>query len=367
MIGMLLAVIRTTLTGIPEVYVGQRCIGRVLEKYAKGVSVSIDTCGEIGGKTGSKGASIYVLCYGKSCPSLYSKIMITVTSRNGFGSFSGKGELVKQQYPLVNDSGFYGLLKLGDTYRNGYFTWLNETIPTEHAALLTSMLFGETQFPSELKSTMKDLGIVHVIAISGINIRYLQGLVGWITKSLKRRLRALFEWIPLLALFLIVGPAVSLLRAIVSFLWSDLGRKFGVLQRGSAVFVVFALLVLWTPSLLQDAGYWLVSAASAGIYIVVPKIAQISHKDMLKEFMSTMVIWICVTPVQWLIFGEITPIGVVVGLLISPLVEIATIGGYLGVIVRHIPGLNDLLRFLLGVIVSAMLFAVRLFHGSGSF
>lgn len=361
-IGLVAGGLSTAIAGSSEVFVGQQCMGRVVENYSKGASVLLDRCGTKPAYTGS----IYVSCYGKSCPDLYAVVEIKITSRNGFGSFSGKGIFVKHAYPLVEDVDlYYELLRKGNNYRQDYFRWLNEVLPSEQAALVTSMLFGETQLPTELKTTMKDLGIVHVIAISGINIRYLQGLVAWLVRSFRRKVRGVVEAIPLVLLFIVVGPVVSLLRAIANVAVAGLYRSFGLLQNGAMIFFVMGILLLWSPKYLHDAGYWLVSAASIGIYVIVPKTAAFWRNRVVREIGSTVVIWFCVAPVQLIIFGNLTPLGIVVGAIIGPLVETASIAGYAAVIIRYLPMLGELLRFFIGIVVSIILLVVNMFHGNG--
>lgn len=360
-IGLVAGGLSSAIAGSPEVFAGQRCVGRVVENYSKGASVLLDRCEPESARAGN----IYVSCYGKSCPDLYAVVEIEITSRSGVGSFSGKGVFVKHTHPLVSDTDlYYELLRKGNGYRQGYFRWLNEALPLEQSALLTSMLFGETQLSTELKSIMKDLGIVHVIAISGINIRYLQGLVTWIVRGFRRKIRGMIETVPLVLLFVVVGPVVSLLRAIGSAVIAGLCRSFGLLQNGFVIFFVVAILLLWSPKYLYDAGYWLVSAASIGIYVIVPKTTAFWRNSVIREIGSTAVIWLCVAPVQLIIFGNLTPLGIVVGAIIGPLVEIASIAGYAGVIVRYLPVLGDLLRFFVGIVVSIMLLVVNMFHGS---
>jgi len=345
------------------VFVGEECDGYVSEVYAQGVSVVIDRCEEVDQAHGS----IYASCYGKGCPKLYAKVKVVILSQSGFGSFSSKGKIVKQYYGTDSSKHpYYRLLEKGDRFRRQYYVWLNDELPSGSAAFLTSMLFGETEIDSDFKSVMKDLGIIHVVAISGINIRYLQVLLGVLTGKLRRKARELLNLVPLLLLFVVVGPAVSLLRGIWTMLIHITWRKNGLYPDKELFFLGLSLVLILAPGYIADAGYWLVSGASIGIYVIVPRIARFPVRKVLGEVLSSVAIWLCVAPIQWVIFHEITPIGIVVGLIIGPLIEVASVFGYLCIGLRYIPVVSGLSRYALGLIMTVILYIINVFHDLAS-
>ena len=131
--------------------------------------------------------------------------------------------------------------------------------------------------------------------------------------------------------------------------------------------VGLAALLLVNPSYLFDAGYWLVSGACVGIYIVAAWIEKWRLRLVLQEILVNIGIWGCVAPVQWVIFKEITPWGIAVGMLISPVIEVLTIIGYFCTLGRFVFGFEMVLRVVLGVLSSIILFIINMFHGAAVF
>jgi len=366
-IGMVLGGI----SGLPlqhsQVLIGDVCIGVVVKQYDHNASVQVDSC--VG--SGRNRALIYSQCERALCPTNYSYVKIQVTSREKFGRFNGKAKITAEPAEYTETGKYrnvyYKLLRLGFAYRESYFLWLRRDLPEEHAALVTSMLFGETHIPKELIETMKKLGLLHVVAISGINIRYLQLLVSQITNKWRRKYRSAADFLVLFLLFIVVGEAVSLFRAIIMVLLLHIIKTTGMLPVKWHFSVGLAALLLVNPSYLFDAGYWLVSGACVGIYIVAAWIEKWRLRLVLQEILVNIGIWGCVAPVQWVIFKEITPWGIAVGMLISPVIEVLTIIGYFCTLGRFVFGFEMVLRVVLGVLSSIILFIINMFHGAAVF
>lgn len=353
---LLLVGVRATVFVPDVIYVNEFCHGVVIKEYERGVQVKITRCGER-----QVTSRLYVSCFGV-CPPMYAPQVVKVTSVSGFGVFSGKGERVytQEKIPLPI---YYQILNQGHQVRLLHYAWLSTRLQPKQSGLLTSMLFGEVEIPTDLQKMMKELGMLHIVAISGINIVYLQRILQHITGKLRRKFRNLIEIGTLLALFVVVGEAVSLYRAIVMVLFNIVAQSAGIkLGKGYFVSALTVLLLLF-PEYLLDAGFWLVSAASVGVYSVAPTITKVWKNKVMREVIGSIVIWLCVVPVTWLLFGEVRPIGVLVGLCVSILIEWASILGYLSVFVRPIPIVSDLILIVLGVISALILYVVNMFHG----
>lgn len=359
--GLVTGGISGSFVGKARVFEGDICIGHVVKQYGFSVSVKLDTCQTSDQVRGR----IYASCGSLRCPDLYKSTELQIISLEQFGRFVGKGKITNFGVPYtvsLPTTSYYTVLSYGRTYRENYYNWLRGKLPVEHSAFIASMLFGETHLPRELTESMKVLGVLHVVAISGINIRYLQLLVSQFTKKLRRRLKEILDFLVLGFLFVVVGEAVSLFRAIIMCVLLVFIKKAGTPGHKWHFCIGLSLLLLMDASYIFDAGYWLVSGACVGVYILANWIESKKFVAVVQEVLISIGIWVCVAPVQWLIFKEVTPWGIVTGLVISPVIEAITIIGYLGTVGRFVPGFEVVLRAVLGILVSLIIFIINLFH-----
>lgn len=169
----------------------------------------------------------------------------------------------------------------------------------------------------------------------------------------------------LLFLYFVVGEAVSLTRAIIMVIVGILLKLCGVKMGSWHYFLGISLLLLIDSTYLYDVGYWLVSGACFGVYIGGEFLDKsVKVRGIIKDLLLSILVWLCVVPVQSCIFRGIQPLGVVVGLILAPLVEIVSVLGYVGVVIRFCPGFERLFSWILGTVASIILLVVDLFHES---
>lgn len=143
------------------------------------------------------------------------------------------------------------------------------------AGLAQALLIGYRQdLDPALTRSYSNTGVVHIIAISGMHLALIGGLLSWVLRPL-RRWKLLEQLIRLLILgclwifSLLAGGAPSLLRATLLFSTVAMGE---ILQRqGNSLntLMVSALLLLcYQPFWLWDLGFQLSFAAVAGILLI---------------------------------------------------------------------------------------------------
>ncbi|MCC7303951.1 ComEC/Rec2 family competence protein [bacterium] len=345
--------------GLSVLTVGENCQIIVLKEYDRAVMGKIWKCR---GKSSSEGY-LYVPCSGYRCPSLYSTQEVVIKNLEKFGRFIGKGELVPIKSNQEIPPFYYRILREGNRAKVSFYGWLSSDIPDDQAALVASMLFGEVGLTPSLKQVMKEVGALHIIAISGVNIIYLQSLLSSITRNFQRKLRVLMDFLALLLLYVVVGETVSIMRAILMVILAFVTSLVGAKKTHWYFFLGLSFLLLIDSSYFADAGYWLVSGACFGVYILWPLVQRkVKANALFAELIKGVLIWICVSPIQWFIFGEVQPLGILVGLVLGPLIEVVTIFGYVATIVRFLPILDKVIVILLGVFSSAILLVIGVFH-----
>jgi len=157
-----------------------------------------------------------------------------------------------------------------EQFRSRVFGAFAQALSADTAALLGSLVLGEQEAPvSEAVQTLfQQAGLQHVLAVSGFQVQLL--LLAWL--GLARLLR-LPRWAAaslgaLLTLFYVAltGFSASVLRAgIVACLGLVAWACFRRIHALQALLVGGALLLLWRPGLLFEAGFQFSFLATAGL------------------------------------------------------------------------------------------------------
>ena len=156
----------------------------------------------------------------------------------------------------------------------------------EERAIAAALLIGyKLELPNELINAYRNTGIIHIIAISGMHMALLFGLLQKIVTPLRKRkwLRHLLPPLLLLAAWLfalLTGASPSIVRAALTSTLLVLGewwrRENNTLNSVAATAVI---LLLYDPNYLTDAGFQLSFAAVTGIILYSKPIAAIWHSS----------------------------------------------------------------------------------------
>lgn len=201
-------------------------------------------------------------------------------------------------------------------------------LPFKEAGLLAGILFGDKSgFSKEFYTSLKDIGIVHIVVVSGTNIIIIARFVIEGLSHLIGRRKAIFLGLIMLwAYGFLVGLQAPVLRALLltSFLyWAQLlGRKFNIWR---VLILVFLMIIAADTKMLTNIGFWLSFVAFSAV-VLDPKW-----------------VWLWITPLLALFFGQISLVAPLTNAIILFLLEIVTIIGGIGVILN--------LRYLLWLIM----------------
>lgn len=139
----------------------------------------------------------------------------------------------------------------------------------EAAPLITALLTGDkSALPGPLYSALQRTGLAHTVAVSGLHVSFLAGLV--VTLLGQYRRRSAVVGILLLCFFAAVaGATPSVLRAVIlqaMLLVAPLvGREY---DRATALSAGLLILLLWRPYAAASISLQLSFASVAGIYLV---------------------------------------------------------------------------------------------------
>ena len=161
------------------------------------------------------------------------------------------------------------------TLRGSMSRVLGRCLPEPEAALGQAMLLGQRSgLPAELSDAFFRTGTTHLIAISGLNITIVAGMLLSLWAWLLGRQRSLYIMLALGAIWVyafLTGMPASVLRAAI------MGSLFliaqGVGRPGSAataLVLAAAAMAAVEPQVLQDVGFQLSFAGMAGLVFLAP-------------------------------------------------------------------------------------------------
>jgi competence protein ComEC len=206
--------------------------------------------------------------------------------------------------------------------------------------LLMALLFGEkTELSKEISTNYTQAGIIHILAISGLHIALIYGIVLWLTKPLLRFKKGKL-YIFLLSLCILwfyailAGFSASIVRAAVMFSVVAFAK---IINRQSNIYNSLAvsalLLLLYNPNYLFDVGFQLSFAAVLSIVIFQPIVRKYSYSKYLivlkiKELLLiSLVAQIGVLPLILYYFGQFPLLFLLANLIAIPLSSIILILG----------------------------------------
>lgn len=256
---------------------------------------------------------------------------------------------------------------------------LAEIFPEDVLGFQTALLTGDKSLlyeDRELNNAMGTAGIMHVVAISGMHVAFLVGMVRTLTR--RRRITAMI-CIPLILLFIpMTGGSPSVVRAgamQIMLLAAPLLRREN--DSITSLSLVLALLLLANPASIQSAGLQLSFAAMAGIILVTPvvngalseKAGKLLERKLLgpvtrfviSSFSSTVGALVLSTPLVAWQFGYVSLVSPLANMLVLPVVSLCFSLGYLCCLSGMLlPALGTAMAWVLAWLIRYILFVAKL-------
>ncbi len=215
-----------------------------------------------------------------------------------------------------------------------------QSFKTDNYNLLMALIFGEkTELSKEISSNYKQAGVMHILAISGLHIALIYGIILWLTKPLLRlkKGKLYIFFISLSALWfyaILAGFSASIVRAAVMFSVVALAK---IVNRQSNIYNSLAvsalLLLVYNPNYLFDVGFQLSFAAVISIVIFQPFVRRYSYaknKIILKTkelLLISLVAQMGVLPLILYYFGQFPLLFLLANLIAIPLSSLILILG----------------------------------------
>jgi ComEC/Rec2-related protein len=300
----------------------------------------------VSGDTGSAGArgTVAVVCTG-SIP-LYTGQTVTV------------GAGLKEA--AVDDMGthFVAFCKDGDITVTGYSSpvWefrhgIRQGIDSRIRAmgypaygLFAALFVGDRTFlPGDLHEGFRETGVLHLIALSGLNVGIVYALVGLLLLPFaSRKVKFFLGGAALLAYLFLCGPASSLSRATVMLLAATAGAAlFRNVRLKDSLGLACFLLLLLDPLAIRSLSFQLSFLAVWGFAVFGKRVTGFLSPWMPGFLASSLAFSLCAqaatAPLVLASFGILYPSGILVTLLLTPVITVFTWTGVAYLVLGLVP------------------------------
>ena len=245
---------------------------------------------------------------------------------------------------------------------------LGETISMSYGeregAFLRALLLGDKKYlDEEDASNLSEVGLSHVMAVSGLHCCFLASLIGALMGERRRKLRCAVT-IPLIFLYAFVtGLTPSILRACIMISMGMLAPLLGR-DNDPPTSISFALLLilLKNPFAIASISLQLSFSAVAGIVFLTPKLTKRARgkrrlvRAALLSFSTTLGAMVFSTPLACYYFGTLSIVSLLSNLLCLWLVSVVFALGLLSVLIAAaVPQLGAACAFVPALGIRAVL------------
>lgn len=257
---------------------------------------------------------------------------------------------------------------------------LSSCLDFDSSSLAAGLLTGDkSAIATEHVRDFRRAGLSHVLAVSGLHLAIIVGSVELLLKKLyvPKRIRCVLLSLTSFALLVLSGFSASACRSVVMLLCAYfvflLSRDSDAL---TSLGVAGTLILLISPRTVGDVGFWLSFLATFGLvtWLELLKTSGIRKKGILasgiKKTWTVISTSLCailsICFVSWYVFGEISVIGPLSNLAVTPLCEIYLVLSLVVLLVGGIPFISELLAVLLGGMCRAIYFLAGAFSKIGA-
>lgn len=165
----------------------------------------------------------------------------------------------------------------------------NKFLDEESKSLLIALLTGEKSFLSkENKNLYRDAGVVHVLAISGMHVGIVYGVLVLLFRIFRFSKTSALIAISLSLIFyaFVTGLSPSVVRAVLMFVFLQIGIRIGAKSTSLNYVIVAGLFMLmYDSSLIYDIGFQLSFSAVIGILLTLKRLRAVKLKGWLNNIL----------------------------------------------------------------------------------
>lgn len=246
-------------------------------------------------------------------------------------------------------------------------TRIDESVSKESASLIKNFTYADaSQLDENLKEKFRNIGLGHILSVSGTQILFLMNTFNSITNSKKKSILNIF----LLSYFYILSLfKLSLFRPIAMYIISYIKPKVSFKKK---IIIVFYLLMIINPYYIFNIGiiFSFLSVLSINIFYSVINSwlsTKIQKKDnLVKKIISNISLsissQILIIPFQIYYFEKLSLFGVISNLCISITITVFMYCIFSFFIFFFIPGISDVVLFLCDKIAKILIVQVDVLY-----
>lgn len=213
---------------------------------------------------------------------------------------------------ISKNEGFYF-----NSIKYNLLSFYKNKLSQESYQYVSALVFAENIFPPDLKDCYSMLGISHILAVSGMHIMLLYGILSYLFLHIFHYYK---KTIPLLLISIyifIIGFPISALRALLFLILSNLNKRNSIKYTKLDIFSIsFIIMILLNPYELYYIGFILSYLVS---FILIYSVDLLKTKSkLLKSYESYLIIYFTTLPVVSSMNNQIT----LLSFLLSPLLSI---------------------------------------------
>lgn len=233
---------------------------------------------------------------------------------------------------VSNPQGAVALLAWNDRLRSDLAARIGQLFGTRDAGFMKGLLIGITdELDPETYSHFSQLGLTHILAISGSHVAINIGILFWLLRRFRvskdKALLASIMFIPFYVL--ITGFTPSVIRSgVMSMLGLYLLRK-GLFKDSLNILSAAALLMLvWEPYYLYNVSFQLSFIVTAGLIVLVPLL--LPHLSLLPKKIQaaaamTIVAQLVSFPLTLYYFNQFSLLSLAANFIIVPLIGVVSL------------------------------------------
>lgn len=204
-----------------------------------------------------------------------------------------------------------------------------------NAKLLNSIILGDrTDLFDYQTERFKDLGISHILAVSGLHIGILALFLNVALLKLtgRKRLTDLISFIIIITYIYSIGFPVSVVRAFLFLVLYKMNFYFKINFRPKDVFFISLGIILFlNPMAIFSLSLILSYGSIFGIIFIYPKIKSyfVSENKLIDAFILTFSVLLILFPILILTFGEVSLLVFLANILIVPIYSVVITLGFI--------------------------------------
>lgn len=276
---------------------------------------------------------------------------ISVVGKLKVKLLSKKHQILTLSFPKIESvkNGENYFLAVMNLIRQKVITVFQANLPKDSAALLLGVVFGiKVDFSKTFLANIKTVGVMHIIAASGMNVTMVAGFFFYIfSLGFKRQWAMILSLTGIIFYDFIAGFQSSIIRASIMAALAFSAQILGKQRDGLYILFLTALMMLfWQPNYLTDIGFQLSFAATLGI-LVIPMFLKRFENGITSDLITTFSAQIATLPILVSGFGVYSLWAIVVNALVLWTVPILMIlGGFAAILAFVFEPLFKLLLYL---------------------